>query len=335
MHSVHTLIAEHVWAAWLILGISFAVLAKCADIFVESAVSLAYKFKLPKLIVGIVLVSFATTAPELAVSINSAIRGNAEIALGNAVGSVLCDTGLGLAMCALFAAGAVTLTPRVVKQAGTFLIVVALMAFGFTAFDSTLSRAEGALLVLAFGVYMVILFRSHRKGRELDEDEWENIEAHPDFSLARLLILFVVALGGILLTSDLIVGSATTIAHALHIPEGIIALTLVAFGTSVPEIATCIAAARKGHAALAVGNILGADIMNICWVAGASSMINDLTLTRAQILFMFPVMLLLVGTAQVLLRRRWRLVKWHGYVLLGLYLLYLVASFVVFRPTPA
>ncbi len=158
------------------------------------------------------------------------------------------------------------------------------------------------------------------------------IESHPDFPIAQLLVSFVAALGGILFTSDLIVSSATTIAYALHIPDGIIALTLVAFGTSVPEVATCVAAARKNHAALAVGNILGANIMNICWVAGASSLINDLALTRKEIFFMFPVMLVLVCTAQVLLRRRWRLVRWHGYVLLGLYVIYLAASLVVFRP---
>ncbi|MBL7077353.1 MAG: calcium/sodium antiporter [Kiritimatiellae bacterium] len=327
------MIAENVWAAWVVLGLSFAVLAKCADIFVESAVSLAYKFNLPKLVVGIVLVAFATTAPELAVSAISAARGNAEIALGNAVGSVLCDTGLGLALCALFSVTAVALVPRVIKQAGTFLLIVAVLAFVFTALDGTLSRWEGGVLLAAFCVYMVILFRDHRRGVQHDENEWETIEAHPDFSTPRLVVSFLVALAGILATSDLIVSSATTIAHALHVPDGIIALTLVAFGTSVPEIATCVTAARKKHAALAVGNILGADIMNICWVAGASSLINNLTLSRKEIFFMFPAMLIMAGTAQVLLRRRWRLVRWHGYVLLGLYVAYLVASIIVFRPS--
>jgi len=332
MQAIHNLIAHNILAAWLVLAVSFVVLAKCADIFVESAVTLAYRFKLPKLVVGIVLVAFATTAPELAVSAISAARGNAEIALGNAVGSVLCDTGLGLALCALFSATAVTLVPRVIKQSGTFLLVMAVLAFFFTALDGTLSRWEGGILLLGFCAYMVLLFRDHKRGVQHDEDEWETIESHPNFSLPRLLISFVAALAGILVTSDLIVSSATTIAHALHVPDGVIALTLVAFGTSVPEIATCVAAARKHHAALAVGNILGADIMNICWVAGASSLINDLTLTRKEIFFMFPAMLVLALTAQVLLRRRWRLARWHGYVLLGLYVVYLVASYLVFRP---
>ncbi|NQU40429.1 MAG: calcium/sodium antiporter [Lentisphaerae bacterium] len=331
MQALHLLIHGNVWIAWLVLAISFAILAKCADIFVESAVSLAYKFKLPKLVVGMVLVSFATTAPELSVSVISAVRGNAEIALGNAVGSVLCDTGLGLAMCALFSAGAVALAPRVVKQAGTFLMFVALLAFAFTAFDNTLGRGEGVILALAFCGYMAMLFRQHKRGCLKDEEDGEHAESRPDSAVGRLMLLFIVALAGILSTSDLIVSSATTIAHTLHIPDGIIALTLVAFGTSVPEIATCVTAARKGHASLAVGNILGADIMNICWVAGASAMINPLTLTRKEILFMFPMMLLLAGTAQVLLRRRWQLVRWHGYVLLALYITYLLASFLVFR----
>ncbi len=332
MQVLHSLIEQNTIVAWLVLAVGFAVLAKCADIFVESAVSLAYKFKLPKLVVGIVLVSFATTAPELSVSALSAARGNAEIALGNAVGSVICDTGLGLALCALFSATAVTLAPRVIKQGGTFLLIVGVLAFLFTALDGTLSRYEGGALLLGFCVYMFLLFRDHRRGVQVDEDDWETIESHPDFSLARLLLSFVAALAGILLTSDLIISSATTIARALHVPDGIIALTLIAFGTSVPEVATCVTAARKNHTALAVGNILGADIMNICWVAGASSMINDLTLTRKEIFFMFPAMLVLVITAQVLLRRRWRLMRWHGAFLLGLYVIYLLTSFLVFRP---
>ncbi|MDP6491595.1 MAG: calcium/sodium antiporter, partial [Kiritimatiellia bacterium] len=329
---VHTLIEANVWVAWLVLLGSFAILAKCADIFVESAVSLAYKFKLPKLVVGIVLVAFATTAPELAVSMISALRGNAQIALGNAVGSVLCNTGLGLSLCALFVATSVTLAPRVIKQTGSVVLGVGVLAFLFTALDASLQRWEGAILVLAFCIYMMVLFYEHKGGKMHDEDEWENIEAHTDFSISRLTGLFVLGLAGILFTSNLIVTSATTIAHALHIPQGIIALTLVAFGTSVPEVATCVAAARKHHAALAVGNIMGANIMNICWVAGASSLINDLTLTHKEIFFMFPAMLVVIITAQVLLWRRWRLVRWHGALLLGLYIVYLLASFLVFRP---
>ena len=148
----------------------------------------------------------------------------------------------------------------------------------------------------------------------------------------RLAGLFLVSITGIILSSRFVVASAVTIARTFNVPETAIALTLVAVGTSVPEIATCITAARKGQGELAIGNIMGADIMNICWVAGASALVNDLTVTRKEVIFMFPAMLVMIGMTMIFLRTGHRLVRREGLALLAAYLLYIVSFFVVFRP---
>jgi cation:H+ antiporter len=147
-----------------------------------------------------------------------------------------------------------------------------------------------------------------------------------------MCLSFICTLAGILIASRFIVTSANTIADSFHIPASIIAMTLVAFGTSVPEVATCIAAARKGEGSLAVGNILGANIMNICWVAGASAMVNNLSLERKDILFMFPSMFIIVGIMLFMLRMNYTLTPKNGILLLCLYMVYLVNLYIFFPP---
>jgi cation:H+ antiporter len=339
MHAIETLIATNQIAAWAALIISFAILAKCADIFVDSAVGIAASFGIPKLVIGIVLVSLATTAPELAVSLMSALEGHPEMALGNAIGSVICDDGLALGMAGLFATAPIMVMPRVLRTSGAFLIGVEILAFLFVFRDYTLERWEGAVLVIIFASYMLTLFQQHKSGKMKDDLlEDETVEMVREMSLAKMAGLFAVGLVGIILASDVIVMSATSIASAMGIPESVVALTLVALGTSIPEVATCIVAARKGHGPVAVGNILGADIMNICWVAGASALANELTLGTTpeeghqQVYFMFPAMFVIVLVMLILLRMGHNLNRWKGGVLLAIYIGYLVFAWLSFPP---
>ena len=332
MALVEHYIATNLYAAWICITISFFVLFRCADLFVDSSVEVARRFRIPKLIIGIVLVSLATTAPEFSVSFIAAIRGNPEIALGNAVGSVICDDGLALALLGILSPSPITIIPSVLKGAGIFLIAIQIIAFLFVIFDYTLNRWEGMVLVALFVSYVVFLFQQHKRGAFEDEISLHKLEDRKEVSVAKLFTLFILALAGIIFSSDLIITSATTIAHSFHISEGIMAMTLVAFGTSVPEIATCIVAARKGEGAIAVGNILGADIMNICWVAGASAIVNNLPLERKDILFMFPSMFIIVGAMLCMLRMNYTLTPKKGIILLGLYMLYLVSFFIFFPP---
>jgi cation:H+ antiporter len=332
MEAIEHYIQTDLIAAWVAIAVSFVVLFKCADIFVDSSVVLANRFRIPKLVIGIVLVSLATTAPELSVSLTAALRGSPEIALGNAIGSVICDDGLALALAGIVSISPVAIIPSVLRSSGIFLIAVEIITFLFVIFDYTLNRWEGMVLVVLFAGYMVFLFRQSKRG-DLEAEKMPNrIKEGKDASVVKLFAFFILALAGIIIASKFIVTSATTIASAFHISETIIAMTLVAFGTSVPEVATCITAARKGEGAIAVGNILGADIMNICWVAGASAIANNLTLGTKEIYFMFPSMFIIVGAMLCMLRMGYSLTRTKGLILFGLYVLYLVICFIFFLP---
>lgn len=331
MQLLHTVIEQNVILAWFLLICSFIVLSKCADIFVDSSVLLAHRFRIPKLIIGIVLVSLATTMPELSVSLMSAIKNEPQMALGNAIGSVICDDGLALALCGILSVTAIPIVPHILKTSGVFLLFIELLCFFFIYPDRTLERWEGGVLVAFFAGYIWFLFHQHRKGIYREEPELAGLlQVEKNASLWRLILMFLIAFGGILLASEFIISSATTIARSLGIPNAVIALTLVALGTSIPEVATCISAARKGEGAIAVGNIIGADIMNICWVAGASAIVNDLTISRKEMLFMFPSMIVIVAVMLILLRAGYSLTRRKGWVLLACYAAYLACFFVIF-----
>ena len=336
MEFIEAAIETNQLLAWAVLVTAFVILAKCADLFVDSAVAHADRFNIPRLVIGIVMVSLATTAPEVSVSLISALQGSPEMALGNAIGSVICDDGIALGLAGLFAAAPIMILPSVLNTSAIFLILVEVLTFLFIVFDHQLGRIEGGILVVLLGLYFFILYRQHKSGKHTADaeivEELESIDKTKGKPLAFLFLIFAIGLAGIIGSSHFIVTSATSIAHYIGIPEAVIALTLVALGTSIPEIATCIIAARKGEGALAVGNILGADILNICWVAGLSAVANPLTLSGKQISFMFPSMFIIVGTMLLMLRTGYRLTKAKGVVLLGLYGIYVASFFFVFPP---
>ena len=302
--------------------VSFAILAKCADWFVEGALEIARRLHAPPILIGIVIVSIGTTAPELAVSVQAALAGRAEYALGNAVGSVIYDDGIALPLAALLAPAAIVIDKRVLRSSAVFLIAIDILAYTLC-FDGTLDRGEGLVLVLGFVGYLYFLYWDQKKRRG-------EVEVPPEAGgKGRVrILLFFVGLAGVLVSSEWIVDSAPVVARHFGVPDVVIALTLIALGTSVPEIATCIVSARKGQGALAAGNILGADILNICWIAGASAIANPLTVGAPVIHFMFPSMLVIVLTMLALMRLGWNLNKWKGLVLLGLCAVYLIMLFV-------
>ena len=305
------------------MAVSFGILAKCADWLVDGAIAIAQRLSVPPMLIGIVLVSMGTTAPELAVSVNAALQGSPEIALGNAVGSVIYDDTIALPLTVLLAPAALHIDARVLRSSALFLISIDVLAY-IMAMDGTLTRGEGGILVLGFFSYLYYLFWD-RKKRGAQEGSPE--EDGEEMGWGKILLLFAGGLAGVLISSKLIVGSVPVIALELGVNKAIIGLTIVALGTSIPEIATCIIAARKRQGSLAVGNILGADILNICWIAGASAMANPMTVSPNIINFIFPSMLVVVLTMLGLMRLGHRLEKWKGWVLLALCPLYLYLLF--------
>jgi cation:H+ antiporter len=309
------------WPALGVMAFSFAILAKCADWLVEGAIEIAAVLRAPPILVGIVIVGIGTTTPELAVSITAALDNSAEMALGNAVGSVIYDDGIALPLAAFFARYAIPVDRTVLRSAALFLIVIDLLAYYMCA-DGTLERFEGGILVLLFVCYLGYTYwEQKRQPRPAEEEDEEDGQQGQGWG--KIALYFAGGLAGVIISSEWIVGSAKVVATDLGVSEAIISLALVALGTSIPEIATGIIAARKGQGSLAVGNILGADILNICWIAGASALVNPLTITLDQVHFIFPAMLIIVFAMLLLLRLGHQLNRWKAGVLLGLFAIYM------------
>lgn len=306
-----------------LMAISFVLLAKCADWLVEGAIDIARYLKAPPILIGIVIVGIGTTAPELAVSVTAALEGSPEVALGNAVGSVIYDDGIALPLAALFAAQPIPIDRVVLRSAAFFLIVVDLVAW-YMASDGTMARSEGGVLVGLFVCYLLYSFWEQKRQPRPVESE---VEEGSGRSLWAVAALFVGGLAGVVVSSDWIVLATPVVAEAMGLPKVVIGLVVVALGTSIPEIATCIIAARKGQGGLAVGNILGADILNVCWIAGASALANPLVVKPEVVNFMFPWMIVIVLTMLGLMRVGHELSRWKGIVLMGVCIVYLINLF--------
>jgi cation:H+ antiporter len=316
-----------------LLGIAFFILSKSADIFVDSAVAVAETLRVPKMVIGIVLVGFATTAPEFAVSVQSAYLGHPEIALGNAVGSVICDDGLAVALAAVVASTPIVIDKRVLKSAGIFLLFV----YGITyamAVDGILGRVEGLALVGLLAGYIGFVFVTAKRETSINaalpstanEHGVDTNPVQPRTVLRKSFTSFALGLLGVVISSRLIIWSCLHIAAYFHVPEVVIGLTVIAIGTSIPEIGTCIAAARKGQGEIAAGDIIGADILNILWIIGVSSLVNPMQVSRRIIHFMFPWMLVIVITMLISMRIGYRMGKPKGIILLSLYGIYMLMT---------
>ncbi len=313
---------------------AFFVLAKSADFLVDGAVGIAAKMRIPKIIIGIVLVGFATTAPEFTVSVISAIEGFPEIALGNAVGSVLADNAFALSLGAIVAPSAILIHARTLRIYGSFLLAVSLLVFGL-ALDGSISRFEGVILLVLLLLYLGFVFYDQKK-RPGDVTE-EVVEHLKTGSIVAQVVRFGIGLGGVIIASRFLVDSAVNMAAIFRVSEAVIGLTIVAIGTSLPEIATCIIASRKGHGDLAFGNILGADLLNVLWIIGAAATANPITVSLQVVMFSFPCMLFFIIVMRVFASTGRKLDRWEGFAMLALYMVYiaLAIQFLYFGGPPA
>lgn len=330
------LVPDNLAVSIVVIVVAFGVLSYCADFLVDGAVGVARRLRVPKIVIGIVLVGFATTSPELTVSLLAALRGHPELALGNAIGSVIVDDAVALGLGIVVAPVAIAVDSKVLKTTGLFLAAVALVSFALAA-NGTVSRLEGAALLAIHAAYLtaVLIVEGRRRRRRAGEAEPEEAGAELEDhgkpgGLGVQVLRLLGGVAGIVVASELLVESATFVAQVVGASEAIIGLTIIAVGTSLPEIATCISASRRGHGDLALGNILGADILNLLWIIGASALANPIRVERGIVFFSFPWMLLIVGTMLLLCRIGYRLPRWKGLLLVGLYLIYLAMTIVGF-----
>lgn len=259
----------------LILVVGFVLLIKGADILVSGASSIASNFKVSKMLIGLTIVAFGTSAPELAISISSLISGETDMLLGNVIGSnilnILLLIGVAALICPL-----VIRSATVRKELPMLLLITTALAVLFLdvvidkANNNAITRSDGIICILFFGIflYYLIAMAKGKKTKSKAKNAKKTEEEKPKYNIWISILLTVGGLVGVIFGSRLVVDSASNIATAIGISERVIALTIVAFGTSLPELVTTITAARRREQDLIVGNIIGSNIFNICVVLG-------------------------------------------------------------------
>lgn len=314
-----------------VLGLVF--LIKGGDWFVDGATGVAYRFHVPELLIGATVVSIGTTLPEVMVSATSAVGGHGEIAYGNAIGSVICNT-------ALIAGLTIAIRPKAIDGKKLRLPV----AFFFTAaafYVATaylvgyFSRMAGFILLALFVVYMAINVIQAVKG-EAPDGEAEELRDEGG-SLLKELLLLVVGAAAIAVGADLLVDNGTLVAAALGVPESVIALTFVALGTSLPELVTAVTSLVKGHDALSLGNVIGANLFNLVLVSGTAMTLNPFSIPSTKLLMglpsslvmEIPVMLFVMSFLTLPALVKNKLSRTQGVVLLAVYAVFCVLQFVL------
>ncbi len=311
---------------YIILLIGFGLLIKGADVFVDGASSLAKKIGIPPVIVGLTIVSIGTSAPELAVSLISALKGSNNIAIGNVVGSNIFNT--------LMVLGVTTIVLPIIihkeKVRADFLVntIVTILLFILT-FDNlfgkssnVISRFDGAVLIILCVSYMVMLVIKAKK-----TDMPEPSEEEMNINVFVKLILIVIGAAGIVIGGQLVVDSASNIASSLGMSEKLVGLTIVAMGTSLPELVTSVMAALKGENEIALGNVLGSNIFNILLILGTSSLISPITVESGLIIdfsFLIVVTILLYILIFFNKNKEKKLTKIEGCLLVALYAGYMI-----------
>ena len=321
----------------LLFLLGLLLLIKGGDWFVDGATGIARRFHIPEIIVGATVVSIGTTLPEVMVSSASAVKGAGGIAYGNAIGSVICNT-------ALIAALTVAVKPGKVDRKSLktpvifFFVSAAFYLFNAYVFGG-FARWTGVVLLLIFLIYMIVTVRQGLSGRELPaaEEKEEEIEPARKKPLWQDILLLVVGAALIAVGADLLVDNGTIIAEKLGVPQSVIALTFVALGTSLPELVTAITSLAKGHGALSLGNVIGANLFNLVLVSGMAITLSPFDLPagktvagiNASLVIDVPVMagVMLILTVPALLRGK--MARWQGILLLTVYAAFCVFQFVL------
>ena len=301
----------------ILVAIGLGLVGKGGDLFVDAAVFIGHLFRVPRFIIGGTLVSLATTTPELVVSALASRAGDVGIALGNAVGSCICNIGLIVGMVALLTP--VEVEPRDFARRSAWMVSAAVLVVVFT-WDRTLSRPlAGVLLALAFAYLAWDYFGIRARRRE----DTEQARAPDTTGLGRHVALFALGAGLIVIGSKLLVDSGSTLATALGVPSVIVGLSVVAVGTSLPELVTGLSAARKGVPDLSLGNIIGANVLNLYLIVGLSGTIRPLALDLFTQVYSFGGLALFFAVVITLSLRTGRFHRRGGALLLGLWLAYI------------
>ena len=310
--------------SYIILIIGFVLLIKGADYFVDGSSAIATKVGIPPIIVGLTLVSLGTSAPELAVSVISSIQGNNGITLGNVIGSNLFNSLVVLGVSAM-------IVPLVIKKKDTkrdfsvnifsTILVVVLTLVGFLLGGKVISRLDGIILLICTLIYMVILIFQSKGNNSEDISEIEDIK------LSTKIILSIIGVAGITIGGQLVVNSSKEIATTFGISDKLIGLTIVAIGTSLPELVTSVVAILKGEDDIALGNILGSNTFNLLLILGTASAINPIKVSTSLFidLAVLLVVTLFIGALVFINKKEEKTIsRKEGFLLIMVYIVYTV-----------
>ncbi len=316
----------------LLFLVGLVLLIKGGDWFVDGATAVAHRFHIPEILIGATVVSIGTTLPEVMVSAGAALSGHGEIAYGNAIGSIICNTSLIAAITIAVRPSKVNRKPLALPV--IFFFLAGLIYSGVAYFTGYFSRTVGIVLVSIFVVYMVISVLQAKKSLSSAENA-ETDAANYGFLWKDIMLLIVGAVV-IAVGARLLVDNGTIIAEKLGVPETVIALTFVALGTSLPELVTAVTALAKGHGALSLGNIIGANLFNLVLVSGVSNVLSpfpvpnssQLSGINTSLLVDIPVMFVVMSILVFPALLRGKLSRLQGIILLAIY-----AAFCVFQFT--
>ena len=326
-------LTDTLWGSLLLFAVGVVLLIKGGDWFVDSAVGIAKRFRVPEIIIGATVVSIGTTLPEVMVSTTAAINENGAIAYGNAIGSIICNTALIAALTIAIKPAKVDrktiATPIIFFFASVAIYMVAAYLFG--RFD----RWLGIIMLLVFAAYMTMTiykgFKNPVQAEETEEDQGEGS------SLLKDLIVLVISAALIAVGADMLEGSSVSLATMAGIPTEVVGVTVVALCTSLPELVTAVTALAKGHGALSLGNIIGANIFNLVLVSGVAVTISPFAVPEGSKLLGYntsqlieiPLMVgvMAIMTLPTLIKGKLR--RWQGITLLGIYVAFVVLQVLI------
>ena len=325
-------LTDGLWGSLLLFAVGVLLLIKGGDWFVDSAVGIAKRFKVPEIIIGATVVSIGTTLPEVMVSVTAAVNSNGAIAYGNAIGSIICNT-------ALIAALTIAIRPAPIdrKSVATPVLfffgsaaIYLVAAYVFGRFD----RWLGIVMLLVFGAYMTMtIYKGFKNPVQREEEEEEGEQS----SLLKDLIVLIVSAALIAVGADMLEGSSVSLSLMAGIPTEVVGVTVVALCTSLPELVTAVTALMKGHGALSLGNIIGANIFNLVLVSGAAVTISPFVIPEGSKLFGYntsqlfeiPLMVGVMALMTLPALAKGKLRRWQGVSLLTIYGLFVALQVLI------
>lgn len=314
---------------FITLLIGFALLIKGADIFVDGASSIAKKFNVSPMLIGLTIVAMGTSAPEAAVSVSSSLAGQNDMSIANVVGSNFFNILIVLGVSSIIAK--LPVEKETIKKDTPFLIFISILLLALS-FNFNLSRLDGVIFLVLFVLFLINMIKSNISSKDVESSSGETaiaIEAidTKTIHMPKTLLLCLIGIVGIVFGGDLVVDSATNIATSFGMSANLVGLTIVAMGTSLPELVTSVIAVKKGETEIAIGNVIGSNIFNILLVLGLAALIHPMAVSMVAIIdtiFMTAVTILLY----IFIKNNNSLTKIHGIIFVIIYFIYLIYTII-------